>query len=100
MWRPLLSPRFRRVAAPARPTQALSGHVGLRSVPDPLSNLCSIRWSGGDRTTRTWAWLIAAPLERGAELLGVDLAMVRELAAKVEPYLLALMAPRSGASCS
>ena len=30
---------------------------------------------------------IAAPLERYAELLGVDLATVRELAAKVEPYL-------------
>ena len=30
---------------------------------------------------------IAAPLERCAELLGVDLAIVRELAAKVEPYL-------------
>jgi hypothetical protein len=28
---------------------------------------------------------IAAPLERCAELLGVDLATVRELAAKVEP---------------
>jgi hypothetical protein len=30
---------------------------------------------------------IAAPLEQCAELLGVDLATVRELAAKVEPYL-------------
>ena len=30
---------------------------------------------------------IAAPLERCAELLGVDLATVGELAAKVEPYL-------------
>ena len=30
---------------------------------------------------------IAAPLERCAELLGVDLATVRELAAKVQPYL-------------
>jgi hypothetical protein len=30
---------------------------------------------------------IAAPLERCAELLGVDLATVRELAAKVEPCL-------------
>ena len=30
---------------------------------------------------------IAAPLERCAELLGVDLATVRELAAKVEPYI-------------
>jgi hypothetical protein len=30
---------------------------------------------------------IAAPLERCAELLGVDLGTVRELAAKVKPYL-------------
>jgi hypothetical protein len=30
---------------------------------------------------------IAAPLERCAELLGVDLATVRELAAEVEPYI-------------
>jgi hypothetical protein len=30
---------------------------------------------------------IAAPLERCAELLGVDLATVRKLAAKVEPYV-------------
>ena len=29
---------------------------------------------------------IAAPLERCAELLGVDLATVRELAAGIEPY--------------
>jgi hypothetical protein len=30
---------------------------------------------------------IAAPLQRCAELLGVDLTTVRELAAKVEPYV-------------
>ena len=30
---------------------------------------------------------IAAPLEQCAELLGVDLATVRELATKVEPYI-------------
>jgi hypothetical protein len=30
---------------------------------------------------------IAAPLERCAELLGVDLATVRELADKLEPYV-------------
>ena len=30
---------------------------------------------------------IAAPLERCAQLLDVDLATVRELAAKVEPYI-------------
>jgi hypothetical protein len=39
---------------------------------------------------------IAAPLERCAELLGVDLATVRELAAKVEPYI-PPAAPGSGA---
>jgi hypothetical protein len=32
---------------------------------------------------------IAAPLERCAQLLGVDLATVRELADTVEPYLCA-----------
>jgi hypothetical protein len=32
-------------------------------------------------------WPIAAPLERCAELLGVDLAIVRELAAGIEPYI-------------
>ena len=30
---------------------------------------------------------IAAPLERCAELLGVDLATIREVAASVEPYI-------------
>jgi hypothetical protein len=30
---------------------------------------------------------IAAPLEQCAELLGVDLATVRELATNVEPYI-------------
>jgi hypothetical protein len=30
---------------------------------------------------------IAAPLERCAELLGVDLAIVREVATNVEPYV-------------
>jgi hypothetical protein len=84
---PLVSPRFRRVPAPARPTQALSGPGGLRSVPDPLSNC--VRCAG---PVGTWRDLdlgrpIAAPLERCAELLGVDLATVRELAAKIEPYL-------------
>jgi hypothetical protein len=39
---------------------------------------------------------IAAPLERCAEMLGVDLAVVRELAADVEPYIRA-DGTRSGA---
>jgi hypothetical protein len=30
---------------------------------------------------------IAAPLERCAELLGIDMSTVRELAAKLEPYV-------------
>jgi hypothetical protein len=83
---PLLSPTFGRVAAPARRTQALSGPVELRSVADPLSNLRSIAAVG------TWhdpdlGRPIAAPLERCAELLGVDLATIGEPAANVEPYL-------------
>jgi hypothetical protein len=32
-------------------------------------------------------WPIAAPLERCAKLLGIDLSTVRELAAKLEPYV-------------
>jgi hypothetical protein len=32
-------------------------------------------------------WPIAAPLERCAELLSIDLATIREAAANVEPYL-------------
>ncbi len=46
------------------------------------------------RVVRTWerddpdlTRPIAAPLDRCAELLGVDLATVRELAANVEPNL-------------
>jgi hypothetical protein len=41
------------------------------------------RWGPG--TTQTWAGR-SRPLERCAELLGVDLATVCELAANVEPY--------------
>jgi hypothetical protein len=32
-------------------------------------------------------WPIAAPLQRCAELLGVDVATIQEAAAKVEPYI-------------
>jgi len=42
---------------------------------------------------------IAAPLERCAELLGVDLASIREPAGNVEPYIRA-EAPEFGASGS
>jgi hypothetical protein len=30
------------------PSAAHPGPAGLRSAPDPISNLCSIRWFGGD----------------------------------------------------
>jgi hypothetical protein len=41
-------------------------------------------WEAGDPA---YSRPVAAPLERCAELLGVDLATVRQLAATVEPYL-------------
>jgi hypothetical protein len=44
-----------------------------------------VRW--GPRYDLDLGRPIAAPLERCAELLGVDLATVRELAAEVEPYI-------------
>jgi hypothetical protein len=41
-------------------------------------------WETQDRTL---TWPVAAPLERCAELLGVELAAVAAAAAHVEPYL-------------
>ena len=41
-------------------------------------------WEAGDPA---YSRPVAAPLERCAELPGVDLATVRELAAEVEPYV-------------
>jgi hypothetical protein len=41
-------------------------------------------WEAQDPTA---AWPVAAPLERCAELLGVELAAVAGAAAQVEPYL-------------
>jgi hypothetical protein len=61
--------------------------VGLRSVLDSISNLCSISCHGGDLARPGLGRPIAAPLERCAELLGVDLATVRQLAVNIEPYL-------------
>ena len=51
------------------------------------SNLCSILWSVGTWHDPDLGRPIAAPLERCAELLGIDLATVRKAAANVEPYL-------------
>ena len=79
---------LRSSAAPARPTQVASGPtIGLRSVLDSLSNLCSIAWFGGTWHGPEVGRPIAASLERCAELLGVDLATVHELAGKIEPYV-------------
>jgi hypothetical protein len=61
--------------------------VAVGSIPDSIPNIGSIAWVGGTRHDPDLGRPIAAPLERCAELLGVDLVTVRELAAKVEPYL-------------
>jgi hypothetical protein len=61
--------------------------VDYAAFPDPLSNKCSVGWSGGDLARPGLGRPIAAPLQRCAELLGVDLATVHEPAPKVEPYL-------------
>jgi hypothetical protein len=64
--------------------------------------MCSITL----RVMRTWerhdsdlTRPVAAPLDRCAELLGVDLATVRKAAANVEPYIVPT-ASRGGVSCS
>ena len=67
---------------PARPTQALSDYAVL-----PISSRIWARYAG---SVGTWHDVnvgrpLAAPLERCAQLLGVDLATIHELAAKVEP---------------
>jgi hypothetical protein len=69
---------------PTRLYAALSDYAALL-----IHSRTCVRYAG---PVRTWHDLdlgrpIAAPLERCAELLGVDLAIVCELAAKVEPYI-------------
>jgi hypothetical protein len=71
-------------SSPTRLCDALSTYAAF-----PIPFRTSVRYAG---PVGTWHDLavgrpIAAPLERCAELLGVDLATVHELAAKVEPYL-------------
>jgi hypothetical protein len=83
----LLSPGSAELRPQHGPPVPRAVPVGLRSVLDSLSNLCSIPWSGGTWHDPDLGRPIAAPLEQCAELLGVDLAAVRKLAAKVEPYL-------------
>ena len=67
------------------PTLALSSLLDYAAFP--IQSRTCVRYAG---PAGTWHYLdvgrpIAAPLERCAELLGVDLATVRGLAAKVEP---------------
>ena len=83
---PLLSPRYRRVAAPARPTQAPSGPVGSGYAALLIYPRTCVRYAG---PVGTWhdpdlGRPIAAPLQQCAELLGVDLDTIRELAANGE----------------
>jgi hypothetical protein len=51
------------------------------------SNTCSIPCDGGTWHDPDLGRPIAAPLERCAQLLGVDLATVREAATNAEPYI-------------
>ena len=70
------------------PQCALTIHpVAVDSIADGTSN--GVRYPG---PVGTWhdpdlGRPIAAPLERCGELLGVDLATIGEVAAKVEPYV-------------
>jgi hypothetical protein len=64
--------------------------VNLRALPHCNSNVCSSTLPGmqaREAQDPTLTWPVAAPLQRCAELLGVDLAAVYEAAAHVEPYL-------------
>jgi hypothetical protein len=85
---PLLSPQIPPSCGPsAAHTGCERSTVALSGVLDSVSNSCSIPCFGGTWHDPALGRPIAAPLERCAELLGVDLATVRELAAKVEPYI-------------
>jgi hypothetical protein len=88
-------PRLRRpprIAGSALPASAVAcgaapGNSLARQLSHLTSNECSVTSQDhanlGTRRPRP----IAAPLDRSAELFGVELATVREAAAKVEPYL-------------
>src|SRR6266508_6681945 len=56
-------------------------------IPDSTPNMRSIPASVGTWHDPDLGRPIAAPLDRCAELLGVDLATAQELAANVEPYI-------------
>jgi hypothetical protein len=68
-------------------TRRRNGPVGLSSLADPFSNTRSIPWFGGDLARPELGPADRSAAEQCAELLGVDLATVHELATKVEPYI-------------
>src|SRR5512133_1846502 len=81
---PAGSAELRPQRGPPRRSAALSGYVAF-----PIHSRTCVRYGS---PVGTWhdpdvGRPIAAPLERCAELLGVDCATIRELAGKVEPYL-------------
>ena len=80
---PLLPHACRCSAPPTCPSLG-RGQQDSRCILEHL--FASLSW-WGPGTTRDLGRPIAAPLERCAELLGVDLASVCELAASVEPYV-------------
>jgi hypothetical protein len=55
--------------------------------PDSSPNTCSLTYGSGDLYDPELGRPIAATLEQCAELLGVDLATVREVAANIVPYV-------------
>jgi hypothetical protein len=66
---------------PRRPVRSQSV-----AFPDSLSNISSIGCLGGTWHDPGLGRPIAAPLQRCAQLLGVDLATIQVAAANVEPY--------------
>jgi hypothetical protein len=61
--------------------------LGVGSIRDSISNLCSIPWSGGDLARPGPGPADRGALDQCAELLGVDLATVATLTANLEPYV-------------
>jgi hypothetical protein len=59
----------------------------VSSIPIRSPSMCSLACAVGTWQDPDLGRPIAAPLERCAELLGIDLATVRELAAKLQPYV-------------
>jgi hypothetical protein len=70
----------------AEPVEALGARSGLPILQQPQAGAEQREVQGTAGGTRGWA-AQEPPLERCAELLGVDLATIREAAATIEPYV-------------